>query len=137
MRWLFLVFMIDFVCSAGCARVACARQFSFGDLDNYPTSGAADRQHEQLIQYGQKYVLAHFPIGSSVDSAITNLTNLGASCEPGLDAEGSGEYVCYHREPAAGAAYFFETIVWSIVIKADEKSRHIESVSVDTWEDGL
>ena len=122
---------------SGCAHVASADQFRFSDLDRYPVSGTPDQQYQQLIQHGQQYVLVHFPIGSSADSAIVNLTNAGANC--GFDSEtgGSGEYVCYYGERASGLARFFETIIWSIVIKMDVKSRHIESVAVDTWEDGL
>jgi hypothetical protein len=112
-------------------------QFRFADLDIYPTSNAPDQQYQQLIQHGQSYVLAHFPIGSSVGKATAALTNAGASCGYDSDPGGSGEYVCYYNERALGMAYFFETIVWSVVIRTDTKSRRIENISIDTWEDGL
>jgi hypothetical protein len=93
---------------SGCAHAASVDRFRFSDLDKYPVSGTPDQQYQQLIQHRQQYVLAHFPIGSSVDSAIVNLMNAGARCEFDSDPRGTGEYVCYYDERAFGLAYFLQ-----------------------------
>lgn len=137
MRLFCLVLAMILLGFAGGARVACAGQFRFDDLENYPTSGTPDQQEAQLDSHALEYVKEHFPVGSRASMAVSALMRAGAKCSVDDDPYDPPGYVCIWTRPGHGLAYFVVQIEWIVGIGTDFKHNRINNLSADRGENGL
>lgn len=100
MRRVLLIVAMSLVCCAGGARMACAEQFRFQDLERYylryclVAPADDDAAQVRLDSYAVQYTEKYFPPGSSASVAVMVLAMAGAKCSVNDDPYDSPGFVC-------------------------------------------
>jgi len=130
-RLVCLTLAIVLVC---CARRAGAGQFTFQDLEqyylhNYRQLASGDAGHSQLSSYAGQYAMSHFPLGSSVSTAVSALAS-------GDDPVDPPSIICDWSRTDCGLSRFCCEIDWFAVIETDEQHKKIQNIIMNRTETG-